>query len=312
MAEYEAIRGSLTALETPAHKAAAFGATYASTSSGRRRALAAWVTSRDNPLTARVAVNHVWMRHFGQPLVESVFDFGLRAERPLHADVLDLLAYEFMESGWSFRHLHRLIVTSQAYRAKSSTVEADAATIAADPTNLYYWRMNTRRMESQAVRDSLLKLAGVLDLKIGGPSIDPAKGGERRSIYFMHSRDHQDKFLSMFDDADLLQCYRRSESVVPQQALALFNSELSLEMADKIAERIRSEGDVSEWSDFVDATFRTLLGRKPEPSEHTECQSFRDDMEAHYTSQPVAGAEKRIDVQFVHAMLNHNDFVSIR
>lgn len=310
--QYESIRGSLKALETPAHKASDYASTYSPTSTGRRLALAEWVASRDNPLTARVAVNHVWMRHFGQPLVESVFDFGLRAQRPLHADVLDLLAYEFMESGWSFRHLHRLIVTSEAYRRRSSTVDADAPTIAADPTNLYYWRMNSRRMESQVVRDSLLKIAGVMDTRVGGPSIDPVKGGTRRSIYFKHSRDQQDKFLSMFDDADLLQCYRRSESVVPQQALALFNSELSLQMAGKIAERIRSEMKVSEWSDFVDATFRTLLGRQPEPSEHAECQLFRDDMEAFYASQPMAGSAERIDAQFVHAMLNHNDFVSIR
>ncbi len=309
---YESIRGSKKALESPAEKESDYPATYSATSTGRRLALAKWITSAENPLTARVAVNHVWMRHFGEPLVESVFDFGLRAKRPLHADVLDLLAYEFIESGWSFRHLHRLIVTSQAYRLSSSTAQADAATIAADPTNQFYWRMNSRRMESQVVRDSLLQLAGVLDPKIGGPSIDPSEGGTRRSIYFKHSRDQQDTFLNMFDDADLLQCYRRSESIVPQQALALSNSKLSIEMADKIAERLFASLSNDDRDGFIALTFETLLGRLPSDSERTECQAFHDQMAALLESQNAQQPDHRIRARFVQAILNHNDFISIR
>ncbi len=310
--QYHAIRGSRKALETPAHKEADYPASYSPTSTGRRLALGKWVTSRDNPLTARVAVNHVWLRHFGEPLVESVFDFGLRAKRPRHAELLDLLAYEFMESGWSFRHLHRLIVTSEVYRLASSSERADAATMAADPTNQFYWRMNTRRMESQVVRDSLLKLAGVLDLKLGGPSIDPKQGGMRRSIYFLHSRDHQDTFLGMFDDADLLQCYRRSESIVPQQALALANSKLSIEMADKIATRIIESLPNPDRDMFIDATFEILLGRPAEEAERDECRAFHDQMSGLVDDEKSKQPEQRIRAQFVHAILNHNDFISIR
>ncbi|MEM7316672.1 MAG: DUF1553 domain-containing protein, partial [Planctomycetota bacterium] len=195
--QYETLRASRKALETPAHKDSDYAATYSPTSTGRRLALAKWITARENPLTARVAVNQVWMRHFGQPLVESVFDFGLRSPKPSHHELLDLLAYEFMESGWSFRHLHRLIVTSNAYQRASTSLGADHHTLQADPNNQYYWRMNWRRMEAQVVRDSLLHLAGELDLKTGGPSIDPQPGGKRRSLYFKHSRDQQDKFLAM-------------------------------------------------------------------------------------------------------------------
>ncbi|HSG71337.1 MAG TPA: DUF1553 domain-containing protein, partial [Planctomycetaceae bacterium] len=161
--EYSSLRASLKALETPAHTDATYPATYPETSTGRRLALAKWMTSRENPLTARVIVNQVWMRHFGQPLVESVFDFGLRSKRPEHADLLDFLSADFIESGWSFRHLHRLIVTSRAYQLSSSTYAADEATLANDSTNQYYWRMNARRMESELVRDCLLQLGGELD-----------------------------------------------------------------------------------------------------------------------------------------------------
>ncbi|SVE55241.1 uncharacterized protein METZ01_LOCUS508095, partial [marine metagenome] len=149
------LRAAKKALETPAHKEAQYPTVYPAASTGRRSALAKWIATKKNPLTARVAVNHVWLRHFGEPLVESVDDFGLRAKRPVQAELLDTLAADFMESGWSFRHLHRLITTSRAYRLSSSTAKADPKTLAADPNNHYYWRMNTRRMEAQVVRDSL-------------------------------------------------------------------------------------------------------------------------------------------------------------
>lgn len=304
--DYAPLRVSRKALETPAHTEANYPPNYPETSTGRRTMLARWITSPENPLTARVAANHVWMRHFGEPLVESVFDFGRQAPRPEHAELLDYLAREFIDSGWSFRHLHRLMVTSDAYRMTSSNAGADAATLAADPANRYYWRMNSRRMESQVVRDSLLHLADKLDPAVGGPSLDSAKGGFRRSLYFTHSPDSLDLFLTMFDEADLQQCYRRSESVVPQQALALANSALSLEMAAEIATRIEA-GDLAA---FIDAAFERVLGRLPDLSEKTECIAFADELAA------LAEEEKpdalRVRTRLVHALLNHNDFVTIR
>jgi hypothetical protein len=312
---YSSLRASRKALEGPAHKEADYAPTYSKISTGRRLSLARWMTDRDNPLTARVAVNHVWARHFGQPLVESVFDFGLRAKKPLQADVLDFLAAEFIESGWSFRHLHRLIVTSQAYQFSSSTAGADPASLTADSTNSFYWRMNARRMESQIVRDSLLYMSGTLDEKLGGPSLNVGNASKRRSIYFKHSRDDQDKFLSMFDDADLLQCYRRSESIVPQQALALANSELSMSMAALIADRIFKSLPTADHSQFISNAFETLLSRAATTEEHDECLAFSDQLRVLLEDDESVSADdrdSRIRKRLVHSLLNHNDFISIR
>ncbi len=312
---YTSFRASRKALETPAHKEPDYPPTYSPTSTGRRLALARWVASRQNPLTARVAVNHIWMRHFGVPIVESVSDFGLRAENPVHADLLDYLAWEFMESGWSMKHLHRLIVNSVAYQLSSSTRNADPKTLDADSTNQYYWRMNTRRMEAQIVRDSLLKLSGTLDETLGGPSLNVGKASSRRSLYFKHSRDQQDKFLSMFDDADLLQCYQRNESIVPQQALALANSELSMSLAEKITGEIYESIPGGDQKLFILTTFETLLGRSASEEEIEACTAYCNHIEELIkTEKKLSAAElaSKVRVRLVHSLLNHNDFISIR
>ncbi len=305
-ADYAPLRASRKALETPEHTESDYPSIYPEISTGRRTMLARWMVSPDNPLTARVAVNHVWMRHFGEPLVPTVFDFGRQAPEPEHRELLDYLAAEFIDSGWSFRHLHRLMVNSAAYRLSSSNAGADSATRAGDPENRYYWRMNPRRMESQVVRDSLLQLAGKLDPTLGGPSIDPGAGGFRRSLYFTHSPEKLDLFLTMFDEADLQQCYRRSESIVPQQALALANSDLSFTMAEAIAGKLAS---FTEADAFITAAFEHLLARAPDPSELAECHLFFDEWKA--LDSPDRETD-RMRVQFVHALLNHNDFVTIR
>ncbi|WP_230774853.1 PSD1 and planctomycete cytochrome C domain-containing protein [Roseiconus lacunae] len=316
---YASLKVSKKALQSPAHKYDDYPAVYSSTSSGRRLALAQWITSAENPLTARVAVNHVWLRHFGRPLVESVFDFGLRAPEPVHADVLDYLAMELIRSGWSLKHLHRLIVTSQAYQRSSSpaavqSVEAQAMPEHIDPTNDYYWRANHRRMESQVVRDSLLHLAGHLQPNLGGPSVDPNGDLHRRSLYLKHSRDEQNKFLSMFDDADILQCYRRQESIVPQQALALSNSKLAIDMSAKVASQLTASLDQITDHEFVRQAFYLLLARYPDENEAVACQEFILAMQR----LPALAAlnqesqTKRVRSRLIQSLLNHNDFVTIR
>src|SRR5262249_9789186 len=141
-------RGALKTPGSNLETGAALLKPFPRTSTGRRTALARWMTDPRNPLTARVAVNHIWARHFGRPLVETVFDFGRKGARPSHPELLDWLAVEFMESGWSMKYLHRLMVTSAAYQLSSSAA-GDARTVAADPANRYYWRMNPTRMEAQ-------------------------------------------------------------------------------------------------------------------------------------------------------------------
>lgn len=313
--EYPTLRASRKALETPEHKESDYPAVYARESTGRRLAFARWMVARDHPLTARVAVNHIWTRHFGQSLVDSMFDFGLRTPQPLQHELLDFLAMELIESGWSLKHLHRLIVTSQTYQLCSSATNVPDTSRREDPENQTYWRMPVRRMESQVVRDSLLSLAGQLDLQRGGPSVNPGPTSRRRSIYFKHSRDDQDLFLSMFDDADLLQCYRRSESIVPQQALALANSRLSLDMSAEIARRIDPHTQLTR-ADFIAQSFQSILARPATPTEQEACGDFMDELETLLNSETRNVAATRVQAtirkRLVHALLNHNDFVTIR
>ena len=293
--DYSPLRGSRKALETPEHKETDYAATYPKTSTGRRTALAKWITDRKNPLTARVAVNQIWLRHFGEPIVGSVFDFGRQTAEPELAELLDYLAMEFLESGWSMKHLHRLILTSEAWQRTSSNLNADPATLSKDSANAFLWRMNSRRMESQVIRDSLVHLAGELDLAMGGPSIEPTPDARRRSLYFQHSRDKQSQLLSTFDDAEILACYRRSESIIPQQALALSNSKLALEMAAKIPAAF---GENLSTTEFAREAFQLILCREPNPSELAECVNFLN--------------EEKDRGRLVHALLNHNDFIMIR
>jgi hypothetical protein len=165
-------------------------------------------------------------------------------------------------------------------------------------------------MESQVLRDSLLSLAGRLDTTIGGPPVDPAQPTTRRSLYFIHSPESQDKFLEMFDNADVLSCYQRSESIVPQQALALANSELSLTSAGQIAEIIESRLDDHGDQAFIDAVFETLLARPATGEESEECRHFLDDLAL--ATVPSAEPTKRSRIRLIHALLNHNDFITIR
>jgi hypothetical protein len=183
------------------------------------------------------------------------------------------------------------------YRRSSSNAGADAHTLAADPDNTFLWRMNPRRLESQSVRDALLALSGQLDLTIGGPSLDPAKAENlpRRSLYFVQTPDTEHRFLGAFDNANVLECYRRNESVVPQQALALTNSQLSRATADALAKKLPEAMP----SDFILRAFQTILNRLPTAKEQQVC------IEAFATL-------KKNRPLFLQALLNHNDFVTLR
>lgn len=295
--KYSLPQVSLKAQEGPEENDNATVQAYPGSSSGRRLALARWIADRRNPLTARVLVNQVWMRHFGTPLVFNVDDFGLRSPAPLHQDVLDTLTVDFMNQGWSLKSLHRAMVLSELYGRSSSNAQADPATLAADPDNLCYWRMNPRRMESQVVRDSLLLLAGRLDLSLGGPSLDPdkAEASPRRSLYFVQNADVEHKFLATFDNSNVLECYRRNESVVPQQALALTNSRLGRECAEAMAGRMSGLKE----EEFIDQAFLAVLNRAPTAEEKSVVRES-------------LGVLKHDRVLLLQALLSHNDFVTLR
>ncbi len=310
--EFASLAGSLKSLETPEHKAADYPPVYAAVSTGRRLAFANWLVNSKHPLTARVAVNHVWMRHFGEPLVATVEDFGRLAPKPPLQDLLDWLAAEFMESGWSFKHLHRLICTSVAYRRASSEEGMPSLNRERDPENQFYWKVNSTRMESQVLRDVLLQLGGTLDRTMGGASLDAGsiKASGRRSLYFKHSRDDQNPFVSLFDDADIMACYRRGESVVPQQALALSNSQLALEASAAIEMRLFPDDVDVAFGGCIDRLFQRFMGRLPSPDEQKACLEFMSQIASMNDDQTARDRITRR--RLIHALLNHNDFITIR
>lgn len=211
------------------------------------------------------------------------------------------------------KHLHRLIVTSNAYRMSSASSGNETAA-AQDRDNVFYWRMNPIRLEAQVVRDALLHLAGELDLTRGGPSVDPAKNefSPRRSLYFVHSHNEHHRFLSMFDDADVLDCYRRDQSIVPQQALALANAKQSLEAAGKIAAKLTALPEAKSDDGFLRAAFMTILNYEPTADERAAC---REALAAWRKLPPVEkdeNLEARARTNLVHALLNHNDFITVK
>jgi hypothetical protein len=308
-----AYRGSVKSAESNVESAQSKARPFPDTSTGRRSALARWIASRENPLTARVAVNHVWMRHFGTPLVPTVFEFGRRGTPPTHPELLDWLAVELMEKGWSFKHLHKLIVTSSAYRLSSSSAGAEA-NLKADAENRYYWRMNATRMDANVVRDSLLHLAGDLDLTLGGPPVPPGQqdASRRRAMYFFHSHNEHNKLLDIFDNANVLECYRRTESIVPQQALALWNSRLAMASAAKINDALSATLKDGDDTAFVTAAFTTVLGTLPTKDELATCLEAMAELRAELKAVPPAEQAKRVRLQVVQALVNHNDFVAVR
>jgi hypothetical protein len=289
------------------------GKPFLTTSTGRRAAFAKWLTDPRNPLPARVAINHIWMRHMGKPLVPTVFDFGRKGTPPTHPELLDWLAVELIENQWSMKHIHRLIVTSQTYRLSSSSAGATDTTLASDGDNRFYWRMNPVRMEAQIVRDSLLSLAGELDMSQGGPSIAiNDETSRRRSLYFVHSHNDHQKFLSTFDDASVLDCYRRAESIVPQQALALENSPLATAMAGKIAQRIATSRPNASDSDFIRFAFVAILSVEPTSDELTAISELLQRMTALARMKNRPNPESLARTNLVQTLLNHNDFITIR
>lgn len=299
------------------------------TSTGRRLALARWLTAPDNPLTARVAVNHVWLRHFGQPLVADVTDFGLRSERPELVDLLDLLAVAFVQSGWSFKQLHRDIVLSAAYRRDSDFLGSPsqlAENQRIDPDNRLLWRMPARRLEAEAIRDSLLAVAGTLDTTSGGPEVplEDRESSRRRSLYFRHGLERQVPFLEIFDGASVLECYQRESTIIPQQALALVNDVVVREQSRRLARDLSEQA--TEPGSFVHAAYLKVLSRAPSQAEQEKCIDFLQSQanfvrtaELTYPDEapagrlaPAADPQLRARESLIHVLLNHHDFITLR
>ena len=297
---------------------------YPQISTGRRLAFARWVASRDSPLTARVAMNHLWLRHFGHGLVSTPADFGNNGRLPSHPQLLDWLAAEFMAQGWSMKAMHRLIVTSSTYRMSSTPDEANAKI---DADNVYLWRMNSRRMEAELVRDNLLHIAGSLDPTMGGPDIDHTLGltSRRRSIYLRIAAEKEVEFLKVFDGPTVTECYERRPSVMPQQSLALANSELTLAQSRTLARTLA--GEANNDTQFIAAAFRRILARSAKEEEVRLCRDYlekqieRSKPKATEPITPIVdrasdktptGTQLRAWENLILVLFNHNDFLTIR
>jgi hypothetical protein len=232
------------------------------TGSGRLD-LARWIARPEHPLTARVMVNRIWQHHFGAGIVRTPSNFGALGARPSHPALLDFLALRLIASGWSIKALHREIMLSAAYRQSS---QPSAETLRADPENQLFGRMNRRRLESEAIRDSLLAAAGRLDRKPGGPSTQDL-ASPRRTLYLMTIRSDRSSFGPLFDAADATAIVdQRTLSTVAPQALFLLNHPFVLDAAGTLARRLQSEAPRSD-AERIAHTYALLFGRPPRPAE---------------------------------------------
>jgi hypothetical protein len=283
--------------------------------SGRRLALAQWLGSTENPLSARVIVNRIWHHHFGRGIVSTLDNFGKMGEKPTHPELLDWLATEFMARGWSLKQMHRLIMTSEAYQMSSQF--DDAGNDARDPDNQLLWRFRIQRLDAEIVRDVILAASGALDRTIGGPPVFPHIPDEilksmaggiwkkqddgpanwRRSIYVYRKRGLTFPMFEVFDMPDPnTSCGRRNVSTVPTQALTLLNDDFVLKQAKLFADRVK-EAAPSDAAAQVGLAYRIALARPPRAEEALLAAEF---------------LKKRPLADFTHVLLNLNEFLYVR
>ena len=287
-----------------------------SKTTGRRKALAEWLASAENPLFARVMMNRVWQYHFGQGLLKTPSDFGVRAGQPSHPELLDWMATEFSERKWSLKAMHKLLMTSEAYRRSSNVSEAARQQ---DPTNVLFSHMSRRRLQAEEIRDSILQVTGALNLKAGGmPVVPPLESEElfgligkpenawvvsdnvgehyRRSVYLLSRRTFQQPMFEAFDSPDgILSCSRRNESTTAPQSLALLNSAFMQDQSRILASKIESPENA----------WQRVLFRKPTATEHSAAIEFLERQTKRLGSRSAAMAE------LARGLMNLNEFLYV-
>ena len=270
---------------------------------GWRLTLARWIASRDNPLTARVMVNRIWQHHFGRGIIATPSDFGKNGSRPTHPELLDWLAVQFMDQGWSVKKMHRLMLNSATYRQAAENPAIAAST--ADPDNTLLWKYSRRRLEAEAIRDSILALSGRLNPEMFGPSMFPPlpddladfarygrTGGlmwepneseqdaRRRSIYIFQRRSLPLPMMASFDALPFAEsCDRRSVTTTPLQALNMMNGYLVQEESRHLAARIRTQTGADRRAQ-VNHAFELVLNRRPSPAELARFTQFGGELDA--------------------------------
>jgi hypothetical protein len=309
-------------------------------STGRRSALARWLTDPRNPLVARVMANRIWHYHFGRGIVATPSDFGVKGEAPTHPELLDWLASTFVERGWSLKQMHRLVVLSSTYR-QSSDFRAAAARV--DPDNRLLWRFPRHRLTGEEIRDAILAVSGQLNATMGGPSVFPdlppgmeVRGGwkkdekeeqkDRRSVYVFVRRNSRYPLFQVFDMPDTVEsCARREVTTTAPQALSLLNDKVILKAAQSFAGRVLHEAPAG-WDARVAAAYRLAFSRRPDPEEQRTARAFlagqsrriearlAEDKPVALPPEPlprVRPAQAAALVDLCHVLVNSNEFVYV-
>jgi hypothetical protein len=320
--------GFLAALDVPAPEIQ----TPNGRTTGRRTALARWIADDANPLTARVVANRLWHHHFGRGIVSTPSDFGAMGEVPSHPELLDWLAAELVDVGWSLKAIHRLIVTSAAYR-RSGTWDDEAAEI--DPENRLLWRRPPRRLEAEPIRDAMLAVSDSLNPAMGGESVrppidravlegqsrpgsgwdvSPPSEANRRSVYVRVKRTLLLPELEILDAPDTNDpCPARPVTTTSLQALTFLNGQFAHEQAAALATRL--EAGAPERSGRIDLAYRLALSRPPTVDEADRATSFLGEHARRIAARPDPAArtdpEREALRAFCLALLNCNEFVTI-
>ena len=291
-------------------------------STGRRTALANWLASASNPLSTRVMVNRVWHYHFGRGIVGTPSDFGVMGDRPSHKELLDWLTTQFTTvDGWSVKKLHKRILMSATYQ-QSSQSRAEAEKI--DPDNKLLWKFTRRRLEGEAIRDSMLAASGMLNLKMGGPGVFPplpdgvlpkgyqlwktsadSEDNQRRSVYIFVRRNLRYPMFQSFDMPDTHEsCARRQATVTPDQALELMNGKLMQEWARGMARRVDNDRGI-DTATKAERALRLAYTRTPKANEIEMATAFL------LKQEKVAGSAEGALEDLCHMLLSSNEFLYI-
>lgn len=300
---------------------------------GRRRALAEWIASPENPLTARVIVNRVWYWHFGHGIVPTPGNFGKMGMAPSHPELLDSLATEFVRQGWSMKQMHRLIMHSETYKMGSTFY--NAKNVEKDPESLFLWRYPVRRLEGEIIRDVILSASGQINLEAGGPPFFPSLPARvregynqgkwiltkeepatwRRSVYSYWKRGMKFPMFDVHDQPDQnITTEKRNITTVPTQALTLLNNEFVLLHARHLAERVVREAGGSDPAARIKTLYRIALSREPSPPELAGQMEFirkQREFRAAKALRPGENLDLAALVDLSHVLLNTNEFVYI-
>lgn len=305
-----------------------------SSTSQRRLQLAQWITDARNPLTSRVVVNRLWQHHFGAGIVRTPNNFGFTGELPTHPALLDFLADELIRHDWKLKPLHKMLMLSATYQQASQHPRQEAHE-ETDSSNRLWWRSNRRRLDAEAIRDTMLSVGGLLDERMGGPSFHPHISPEaleglskkdkaweesppeerwRRSIYMFTKRALLPPLMTTFDFCDTTQpCGKRDVTTVPTQALALLNNGFVHEMSTALAERVLRETE-DDPIQRVNRAWELALGRSPSSSERDAAMKHLETQATLFTdtaATEITPPQTLALTSLCHVLLNTNEFVYV-